>query len=302
MALKDLLKAPLDKIQADAQTFMERVQGNILKGHDRFHTAHLFVRFGADVAAVRAWIAGDMSRRLTSAKQQAAYTEAWHKAGGVGHPFFAFFLSSQGYAALGVDAASTPNDPYFRTGMKSTPTGVPATVTDPPVSEWEENFRGRLDAMILVADDDRGRLDQIVKELTKELASMSGRLFVERGDQQIFDFGGGRDKVEIEHFGHQDGISQPRMVKQDANAELCERGGASIGIRPLHSILLASKSQVGLINLEAIWYSASSGKTSKRFARRGTDWLRCSGSVSRTPLHSPSGVTATGARCCRRRS
>jgi len=225
MALKDLLKAPLDKTEPDAQTFMERIQGNILKGHDRYHTAQLFVRFGADIGAARAWIAGSMSRRLVSAKQQMGQSEAWRKTGGSGEPFFVFFLSHQGYLTLSIDAASIPADPYFRAGMKSTPTGVPVTITDPPVSEWEENYRGRLDAMLLVADDDRGRLDQIVADLTKELAGISEHLFVERGDQQIFDFGGGRDKVEIEHFGHQDGISQPRVIRQDANTELCERGG-----------------------------------------------------------------------------
>ena len=48
MALNDLLKAPLDTSQADAQTFMERIQGNILKGHDRYHSAESndFVKTG----------------------------------------------------------------------------------------------------------------------------------------------------------------------------------------------------------------------------------------------------------------
>ena len=32
MALRDLLKAPLDQTRPDAQHFMERVQGNIIKG------------------------------------------------------------------------------------------------------------------------------------------------------------------------------------------------------------------------------------------------------------------------------
>jgi hypothetical protein len=31
--------------------------------------------------------------------------------------------------------------------------------------------------------------------------------------------------VEIEHFGHQDGISQPRMVKKDIDDEIAARGG-----------------------------------------------------------------------------
>jgi len=81
-----------------------------------------------------------MSRRLISAKKQSEQTRAWKAKRDAGESFLAFFLSRDGYAALGVDESSTPNDPYFRAGMKSTPTGVPATVIDPPVSQWEENF------------------------------------------------------------------------------------------------------------------------------------------------------------------
>jgi len=225
MPLKDLLKDPLDLTAPDASTFMARVQGNILKGHDRNHTAHLFVRFGADVGATRAWIARDVSRRLISAERQSQQSKAWRVARGRGEPFFVFVLSHHGYQTLGIDAALIPNDPYFRAGMKGTPDAGPA-LTDPPSSDWEKPFQDDIDAMVLVADDDRTRLDGIVAELAKEIAGIGAQHFVERGDVQTFDFGGGRDKVEIEHFGHQDGISQPRMIRQDADKEIAERGAA----------------------------------------------------------------------------
>jgi deferrochelatase/peroxidase EfeB len=222
MALRDLLKAALDQTQSDAQQFMERVQGNIIKGHGRHHAAHVFVKFGADVAAARAWIAGAMLHRLTLAKPQAAQTARWRAVRGPGEPFFAFLLSHKGYVKLGVAGAS-PSDPYFRAGMKSAPGGGP-TITDPPVSQWEENFRGDIDAMVLLAHADRGRLDPIIEDLTKELRQIGAQFFVERGDQQTFDFGE-RKNVEIEHFGHQDGISQPRMIQQEADDEIRNRGG-----------------------------------------------------------------------------
>jgi deferrochelatase/peroxidase EfeB len=226
MALKDLLKAPLDTGQADAQIFMERIQGNILKGHDRYHSAHIFLSFNSEIGAARSWIAGDMSRRLTSAKKQSERTKAWKATRGAGETFFAFLLSYQGYVRLGVADAATPTDIYFRAGMKSAPAGASTTVADPPPTQWEESFQGRIDAMVLIADDDRKRLDQTVVTLTNEVAPFCERTFVERGDQLTFDFGGGRNKVEIEHFGHQDGISQPRMVKQDIDKEIAERGDA----------------------------------------------------------------------------
>lgn len=227
MALKDLLDAPLDENAPDAQKFMARVQGNIIKGHGRHHTAHLFVQFGPDIKAVRAWIAREMCPRLISASRQVAQTEGWRAIRGTGEPFFAFFLSHQGYKTLGVDAASTPTDPYFVAGMKTTPAGVQDTVLDPPVSEWERNFQEDIDAMVLVADAERSRLEITVEALTRRLAVISRRLFIERGDQQTFDFGDGRKPVDIEHFGHQDGISQPLMSKQDADKEVASRGGTN---------------------------------------------------------------------------
>jgi Dyp-type peroxidase family len=226
-ALADLLKSPLDLDEPEAPLFMDRIQGNILKGHDRYHAALVVLGFGADSGAARRWIAGQMCRRVTSARQQSAQTAAWRARRDAGEPFFAFLLSYAGYVRLGIADAATPADVYFRAGMKSIPAGVTNTLTDPPVSQWDPDFQGRIDAAVLVADDDRDRLDRTVAELTKELAGVAEHTFVERGDQLTFDFGGGRTKVEIEHFGHQDGISQPRMIKQDADKEMRERGGSN---------------------------------------------------------------------------
>ena len=56
MALRNLLKLPLDTTTADADAFLRSVQGNIVKGHGRHYAAHVFVTFGQDVAAARRWI------------------------------------------------------------------------------------------------------------------------------------------------------------------------------------------------------------------------------------------------------
>lgn len=226
MALRDLLKFSLDQDDPNADTFLRSVQGNILKGHGRHHAAHLFITFGPDVKAARRWIAGPMLHRLTLAGGQAAQTRAWRTVRGYSEGFFAFFLSRDGYATLGVADAQVPPDPYFRAGMKSTPPGIPLTITDPPVSQWEPNFQQRIDAMALVAHEDPAMIDPLARMLADELAAIGARVFVERGDQQLFDFPG-RKNVEIEHFGHQDGISQPRMIKQEADDEIVKRGGTN---------------------------------------------------------------------------
>jgi len=155
MALIDLLNNPLDTTQADARAFMQRVQGNILKGHARAHTAHVFMTFNADVQAARAWIADALSDRLTSAQAQDQQTQLWKATRDLGAPFFAFFLSYQGYVQLGIADDVTPIDIYFRAGMKVSPPGAGSTVADRP-DQWEVNFQGRIDAMVLAADDDPG--------------------------------------------------------------------------------------------------------------------------------------------------
>jgi hypothetical protein len=42
----------------DADAFLEGLQGNIVKGHGRDFTRHVFVRFGEDLAAVRRFLCG----------------------------------------------------------------------------------------------------------------------------------------------------------------------------------------------------------------------------------------------------
>ena len=111
MALSDLLKNPLDTTQADAQAFMERVQGNILKGHARAHTAQVFMALNSHVAAARAWIAGALSNRLTSAQAQDEQIQQYRTKHDLGESFFAFFLSYQSFSGSGSPTALRPLTP-----------------------------------------------------------------------------------------------------------------------------------------------------------------------------------------------
>lgn len=227
MPLIDLLKDPLDLDGPLAGEFLRRAQGNILKGHGRDYTAHLFVTFGPDRPAVRRWIGGFANLHIKHAGAQLAATRSWRTIGGAGETFHAFFLSKEGYEALGVEQGRQPDDIYFQTGMKRQPPAeIRNRIVDPPVELWEGGFRNRIDAMVLVADDDRATVDARVADLTRELAPICTKLHVERGDKLVFDFGGLRTEVEIEHFGHQDGISNPRAIKQEAEKEIAEQGAS----------------------------------------------------------------------------
>lgn len=76
--------------------------------------------------------------------------------------------------------------------------------------------------MALLADDDRAVLDEAVKVVTKSLCAGFEILIVERGDVLRKTFP--RGKLDIEHFGFQDGVSQPLMIRQDVAREAAVRG------------------------------------------------------------------------------
>ena len=243
-----------------------------------------------------------MSRRLTSAKKQSDHTKAWKATRGAGEPFFAFCCPIRATSGLGIADAATPTDIYFRAGMKSAPAGARQRRDRSAADRvGRRNFHGRIDAMVLIADDDRSRLDQTIVTLTKELAPISERTFVERGDQLTFDFGGGRNKVEIEHFGHQDGISQPRLVKQDIDKEIAERGGTNWNpVAPLRWALSRSRRGGHVRQLSRVPQARTERKGIPR--RRATASPPRSESTPTTPPRLPSAASATDGRCCRRPS
>jgi Dyp-type peroxidase family len=99
---------------------------------------------------------------------------------------------------------------------------------DPEVSAWEPAYQGPIHAQVLLADDDPDRLDRTASTIAASMAGTFEILTTERGVALKQQFPG-RDgsatvtKV-IEHFGFQDGVSQPLMIKQDLEAEIRDRG------------------------------------------------------------------------------
>jgi deferrochelatase/peroxidase EfeB len=222
------LSEPIDFNDSQAQPFLADVQGNILKGHGRDHSAHLFLRFPADTRAVSAWLSELAAKRLTSAETQRRQAADFRRleagAGGPGEPFAGFLLSIFGYVALGVPEDRQPTDPLFLAGMRNHNSVGSDPINDPPVTAWEPGYRDDIHAMLLLADDDRVRLDGLVSTYLAELYALGVTTFVERGDKLVYDFGPPRGVLEIEHFGHQDGVSNPRMVVADIAEEKDDRG------------------------------------------------------------------------------
>lgn len=208
----DLANLPEDGIDTDNpdkyQTLLEDLQGNILKGHGRKHSVHLFVRFKPNqVEAAKAWIQG-FAVSVTSAKKQADEAAQFRRNKIPGDTFINFFLTCKGYEYLEIPPFKIPTDQAFRTGMKDD--SVKGLLGDPEVSTWDISLQEEIHGLIILADDQLVSLLQTVNQLSQVLFQVAE--IVHREDGFVL-----RNKVRepIEHFGFADGISQPLFLKQD---------------------------------------------------------------------------------------
>jgi Dyp-type peroxidase family len=215
------LDQPLDLTHSDAPAFLAGLQGNILKSHGRDNAAHLFVRFGPQIAQARTWLAFAASTLVTSAAKQQDQALRWKLAGSTGDCFGAVLLSHAGYLALGIPPAEIPQDPYFDLGMKRQAQS-PRPMNDPMSEQWESGFRPDLHALVILAHDDPAYLQVIANRIEAELRHIGCNVHVEYGSRLEATFPKG--KLTIEHFGYEDGISNPVLIKQDADKQNAERG------------------------------------------------------------------------------
>src|SRR5215210_1499129 len=97
--------APIDPTDPQFATMLENLQGNILKGHGRDHTVHIFVEFDCDAAAVREALTSLAGEVVTSAAQQQIESEQFKAFGIPGAMFGNVFLTAKGYRAVGFSEA-----------------------------------------------------------------------------------------------------------------------------------------------------------------------------------------------------
>lgn len=214
---------PINPNDAQIQKMLANLQGNILKGHGRDHTVHIFIKLDtANVQTTRERLAGLATRIVTSALQQHLEAEQFRRFRIPGALFGNLLLTARGYRALGFTEAQIeaafPEPPgdfglqsNFREGMQA----HSDELNDPPPSSWEDGYRGgEIDAMVLLADADESFLLRQARALINELEEFSTVLVVERGRALRTDSGEG-----IEHFGYVDGRSQPLYFIRDFEHE-----------------------------------------------------------------------------------
>lgn len=107
------MSRPLDLDSPDADEFLRGIQGNIIKGHGRAHTAHILVTMTGDPAAVRGWVAAFAAEQVTTA-HRAREAAATRKAdGGDSEPFAMFLLK-----LLGGEYFFAPSMAFLTGGMR----------------------------------------------------------------------------------------------------------------------------------------------------------------------------------------
>ncbi len=200
--------------EEDAATLamLSDLQGNILKGHGRDNTLHLFLTFDAGASEkVKAFLRG-MGDKMPSALDQLTKTQLFKSVGQDSGLFVAMFLSSQGYQALGLNEVQ-PTGAAFRAGMKQRT----ATLNDPDPGQWDKHLAGPVHAMILLAHDDQGALEADAQALRVELGALNGAITILGQEAGLARRN--KDKHGIEHFGYVDGRSQPLMLDEEIEAE-----------------------------------------------------------------------------------
>jgi Dyp-type peroxidase family len=245
---------PIDPADPAHATWLSNLQGNILRGHGRNHTVHIFARLPDQMAAARALVV-ELTKHVTSARKQEVERQEFKDFHIPGSIFGNFFLSANGYRRLGFDdqalsAAFTeptgqprPTASNFLDGMAR---HAVSDLGDPPPEQWEPGFNtGDIDFMLLLADDDEGYLGRRAREVVDELAGRCHVLRIERGKALR-----NHEDEGIEHFGYIDGRSQPLFLTTDfADLEnggfgprTTEAGGGRIDIwqpfEPLKLVLL----------------------------------------------------------------
>lgn len=209
------LKEPLRDNQLKMlHELLNNLQGNILRGHGRDKSVHMFLYFKEDKRhEVKQWIK-QLADRITSVQRQLDESKQYQQYGIPGQIFISFFLSAKGYEYLLPNSQSRFNDEAFLLGMQA----AQHRLNDPPPETWEKGYQqahnAYIHAMILLAADDEqallGEARQLLSQLQNPDKVLAEIHAVEHG--RVMRNAQGNT---IEHFGYADSLSQPLFFESD---------------------------------------------------------------------------------------
>jgi Dyp-type peroxidase family len=215
------LNAPLAWEQAnpDEIALLDDLQGNILKGHGRNHTQHLFFVLDPQNASEGKSFLRVLAQNIKSARQQLIEARAYRSNRQDAGVFMSVFLSAAGYQALQIAEDKIPQDPAFRSGLKQRK----ALLSDPEIEDWDPAFQEEIHGMILVGGADETQVRQVHARIHQQKPESVKIIGTESGLAMRNKNGDG-----IEHFGYVDGRSQPLMLQEDIEREKTKNDGIDI--------------------------------------------------------------------------
>jgi Dyp-type peroxidase family len=217
----------LKRLQQDPHRPLDNLQGNILHGHGRDRSVHIFLHFkDGEKNQVKRWIKRlTDTQRITCAQQQLDDAAQYRRDKTPGGLFMNFFLSAQGYEYLyPKHRGKLPfNDDAFLCGMKA----AQQRLNDSPPEDWEEGYRQDIHALVLLADDCEGRLQQQADELCADVTPHATVCMLEHG-RVMWNRHYYPQEYPVEHFGYVDSRSQPLFFQSDLERENLERDGTNV--------------------------------------------------------------------------
>lgn len=214
---KKLIMALLNPLHTGNKALFEGLQGNILKGHGRDHTANIFIHCRAGrQAAFRQWIHRLVTDGIITSLYKQLRDNYRFKDNGIdGELFGCIFLTAEGYQY--VEGATQNFEQKFSQFEASFTAGMAAAqLNDPPTTDWEAGFADTakpVHCMLLLAHDNRQDLERMVTNIQSAIETFGSITLVQNGDVLRNEEGAG-----IEHFGYVDGVSQPLFFEEEMDA------------------------------------------------------------------------------------
>lgn len=203
----------IDPNKEENKILLNQIQANILKYHGRNHASHIFLRFNTkSIRAVKRWIA---SLPVTSALKQYEDSKNHTQNGADGGPVVCFYLTYEGYKALGYGAEHgqkiefTEGGTAFTEGMKAR--GVTELKDRTNRENWEPFFRDAVHAMLLIADTNQDLIAEKKHQIMP--AQLTTALFEATYDEPGIKLQS--NGLATEPFGFADGISSPVFLKEE---------------------------------------------------------------------------------------
>lgn len=206
MAANFLNQTLLEVTDPDFAEIYKNMQGNILKGHGRNHATMIFLSFHQkNVQPARNALASFAENHVTSFYKQLWERERYKRNQIPGDTFGGLFITKKGYDYL--KEKNLLKDEAFIEGMKA------RKILNDPTTELDPGYKNDIHVMLLLADDDKKRMDIKVGVVIEKIDRVATIEHLEYGDAIRNANGDG-----LEHNGYVDGVSQPLFLKDEVES------------------------------------------------------------------------------------